>query len=467
MKYCHMALSYALFSLLALCYALPLLAAEEPLGTGSGFVVSADGYLLTCFHVVKGATKVQVHLGDNVYNATVLGTDEKYDMALLQIPAKGLASLPLANSNAVDVGEEARAFGFPLADMLGADIKVTKGTISGISTRETQRVFQIDAPVNPGNSGGPLINMAGEVIGVVNAKLAAAVLDNIGFAVPINYAKSLLRDEGVEYTPGTATIQLDGPALVKRVSPAVALISVWGTVGGVTTASNPKDGAEMCLIPAGEFLMGSAVADDEQPPRKVYLDAYYIYKTEVTVAQYRQFCAETRRAMPNEPAWGWRENHPVVNVNWKDATAYARWAGATLPTEAQWEKAARGTTGLTYPWGNVWDVGKAQCSSARYGDADGPAPVGSFPAGASPFGVLDMAGNVWEWCADWYGEDYYRRAPANNPLGPATGTFRVLRGGSWGNNNSAHFRVSFRRNGDPTFGNYVFGFRCVSRSPGQ
>lgn len=270
------------------------------------------------------------------------------------------------------------------------------------------------------------------------------------------------------------------------------------------TKINQNDGAEMVLIPAGEFLMGSSEAEitawlkahsdakresfaNELPQHKVYLDAYYMYKTEVTVAQYRKFCAATKREMPLEPFWKWQETHPIVNVTLDDASAYAVWAGASLPTEAQWEKAARGTDERLYPWGNTWDAGKAQCSKVEFGDAKGPAPVGSFPAGVSPYGCLDMAGNVWEWCADWYAKDYYKDAPARNPTGPTVaqaslvalilidedgyyviekGKARVLRGGCWCYYYPRNFRTAYRSNGSPTYRSDDYGFRCVVRSPG-
>ena len=235
---------------------------------------------------------------------------------------------------------------------------------------------------------------------------------------------------------------------------------------------NPKDGAEMILIPAREFLMGSSDADKlasngEKPKHKVYLDAYYIYKNDVTVAQYRKFCTETRRTMPQAPPWDWIDNHPVVNVTWADAKAYAAWAGAALPTEAQWEKAARGGDGRVFPWGNVWDAGKCNNSVRTDWHKNHTASVGSFAAGASPYGVLDMAGNVWQWCSDWYDENYYWNSPARNPLGPATGTERVLRGGAWFRFNAVFFRAAYRNSHDPTCRSNYYGFRCVCLVPGR
>jgi serine/threonine-protein kinase len=228
------------------------------------------------------------------------------------------------------------------------------------------------------------------------------------------------------------------------------------------TKINPKDDAEMVYVPAGAFTMGSSDADmyaddDEKPAHQVTLDGYWIYKNEVTVGQYKKFCAATGHKMPKAPQGGWTNTHPIVNVSWDDAQAYCAWAGVKLPTEAQWEKAARGTDGRIYPWGNVWDTDKANAYGA-YGDQT--TPVGSFPKGASPYGCLDMAGNVWEWCQDWYGSDYYASSPTSNPTGPVSGQNRVLRGGSW-YDNSNRCRSANRNSDDPS-GRYPdSGFRCV------
>jgi serine/threonine-protein kinase len=225
---------------------------------------------------------------------------------------------------------------------------------------------------------------------------------------------------------------------------------------------NPKDGAEMVYVPAGEFIMGS---DDgrrnEKPRRKVYLDAYWMYKHEVTVAQYRKFCSETRRKMPDPPDWALKEDHPIVKVSWDDAKAYADWAGVQLPTEAQWEKAARGTDGRTFPWGDTFDPSKAVCSVAPRKEKS-TAPVGSIPSGASPYGCLDMSGNVWEWCSDWYDGGYYARAPNRNPENRRASTDRVQRGGSWYFGFTDHKRASYRNRCPPDIANVISGFRCSS-----
>jgi formylglycine-generating enzyme required for sulfatase activity len=208
----------------------------------------------------------------------------------------------------------------------------------------------------------------------------------------------------------------------------------------------------MVLVSSGEFLMGMDEADlNQRPQRRVQLDSFYIDRHEVTNAEYKQFVdyirltsdhskchAREPKGVSHEPrSWsdeGARQpNLPVTGVSWYDAYAYAAWAGKRLPTEAEWEKAARGTDARKYPWGNdALDAGgMARANSAAQDGFDGLSPVGAFPSGASPYGCLDMAGNVWEWCADWYAAQYYLRAPAANPKGPQDGTSRVARGGSY------------------------------------
>lgn len=215
----------------------------------------------------------------------------------------------------------------------------------------------------------------------------------------------------------------------------------------------------MVYVPSGNFLMGSEADDadnDESPEHMVYLDAFLIYKHEVTNAQYRLCIAagECGGDLINYP----EDDLPVAFIDWYGANIYCEWADGRLPTEAEWEKAARGTDGRTYPWGEE----TPSCSLAQYGDCseEGTMPVGSFPWGASPYGALDMAGNVWEWMADWYDENYYSLAPSKNPQGPDFGTFRVIRGGSWVNI-MWNIRASNRNMDYPQDATNNNGFRCV------
>jgi len=242
--------------------------------------------------------------------------------------------------------------------------------------------------------------------------------------------------------------------------------------------SQAKLEQEMVSVPAGEFIMGSDDdQDDEKPRRTVYLDAFSIDKTEVTVAAYKacvdagscsapsttsRFCSGDYATYNNWNTSG-RDDYPVNCVDWSQAKTYCNWAGKRLPTEAEWEKAARGTDGREYPWGN----GGTQCSVAVMNDGGGKGcgsdrtwPVGSKPSGASPYGALDMAGNVWEWTADWYDAGYYADAPEKNPNGPQSGTERVNRGGGF-SSPASDLRASNRVISAPSGTHELLGFRCA------
>jgi serine/threonine-protein kinase len=207
---------------------------------------------------------------------------------------------------------------------------------------------------------------------------------------------------------------------------------------------------------------------DEQPLHTVTLSAYSIDKYEVTNARY-QACVDAGGCEPLQRASSYTRDvyfgnpefadYPVLNVTWDQASAFCAWEGKRLPTEAEWEKAARGSSDTRkYPWG---DQAPTQ-ELANFGNSVGDTtPVGSYLAGASPYGVMDMAGNVWEWVSDWYQSDYYSVSPSNNPQGPATGRDRVLRGGSWSDSDDS-VRSAFRGVFSPGRWIYlVLGFRCV------
>ena len=212
-------------------------------------------------------------------------------------------------------------------------------------------------------------------------------------------------------------------------------------------------------IPAGWFLMGEEGGrKSNQPQRKVYLDEFEIQGYEVTRRDFARFVASTGYQSP-----GWRlgasEEYdlPVVGVLWEDADAYCHWLGMRLPTEAEWEKAARGTDGRRYPWGNVWDEGNANTLEKGIG---GLLPVGSFPDGVSPYGLVDMSGNAAEWVADYFDPNYYAYGPDQNPPGPERIMDRVLRGGSFAG--PAEFATTFFRDSSHSDRpNYRVGFRCA------
>ncbi len=244
----------------------------------------------------------------------------------------------------------------------------------------------------------------------------------------------------------------------------------------------PGDGSELVYVPAGRFPMGSRSGEPEtneyeKPQHEVELSGFWIQRTPVTNGQYRRFMSATGHRPPDQAdsagvSWGapvWsggnfppdRADEPVVCVSWEDAQDYCEWAGLRLPTEAEWEYAARGPEGRKYPWGDEWD-GSRLCwnRSTREGVAR-TVPVGSFPEGVSWCGALDLAGNVWEWCADWYDREYYRHSPARDPQGPDTGEYRVSRGCSWNREKPEYFRCTLRGNNEPSSRGADRGFRCV------
>ncbi|MFZ5918849.1 MAG: SUMF1/EgtB/PvdO family nonheme iron enzyme [Chloroflexota bacterium] len=266
------------------------------------------------------------------------------------------------------------------------------------------------------------------------------------------------------------------------------------TVTATPTASPtppPALPAGMVRIPAGEFIQGSSEAEidaaiqlcanayngtcphprewftDETPRRTVYLDAFLIDKWEVSNQQFTAFVIATGYQTDAEKrgeSQTWRtfntpdrESFPVIWTSWNDADAYCRWAGKRLPTEAEWEKAARGTDGRIWPWGNSWQSGRANTGD---GGAGSIVAVGSYPTSASPYGVMDTTGNVWEWVADWYDPLWYGKSPANNPGGPLSGVSRVLRGGAFGNP-PWEVRAAHRHSGGPDGYAPDHGFRCA------
>ena len=304
--------------------------------------------------------------------------------------------------------------------------------------------------------------------------------------------------------PPAKTAPLPGPTftLVPTLSAAVTAtmpLPPTPTEPGLTPGQNwfrAADGTEMAFIPAGAFSMGDPGQQDESPSHQVFLDAYWIDRTEVTNRQYSQFlnaaAAETSFCQPLSACVltaaenpdsrldtkagryvvevGY-EDHPVTYVTWFGAYSYCEWAGARLPSEAEWEKAARGENGLRYPWGDTFLAASANfcdrnCTfeTGRDDQSDDgwptTAPVGSFPEGASPYGVADMTGNVWEWVNDWYSRDYYRQSPGRNPSGPDDGQQRSVRGGSWFSA-AGELRTANRSSWPPNTATKLIGFRCA------
>ena len=257
---------------------------------------------------------------------------------------------------------------------------------------------------------------------------------------------------------------------------------------GIIASSVADPYERMELIPAGEFRMGSNSGQDrEKPVHSVYVDAFYMDKYEVTNAEYAEFLNAKGKHAEGGQIWldigdgderieyvsrkyqvkAGYENHPVVEVSWYGAMAYAEWKGKRLPTEAEWEKAARGgLSGLKYPWGNTIDSSRASYNN----HVTDTTAVGKYAANG--YGLYDMSGNVWEWCLDEWNANFYSISPAQNPLSGANSiqwlldnyigvkTYRVLRGGSW-DYNAAYVRVAYRSNTTPTNTNNYVGFRCA------
>ena len=235
------------------------------------------------------------------------------------------------------------------------------------------------------------------------------------------------------------------------------------------TVVNLKDGSILVRTPAGAFAMGDGEGSD-CPKHRVELSEYWIGVSCVTNRQYEVFVKATGHRKPETADWGapiWKNgghpkevaDHPVVCVSWEDATAYAKWAGCELPTEAQWEKAAQGPLGLKYPWGTDWKP--ELCRNDGNKGSGTTAKVSEYAKGVSGSGTYNQSGNVCEWCRDWYGSEYYAKSPVKDPRGPDSGSDRVGRGGSWYYTDAGDFRAAHRLRFDPDYRNDARGFRLV------
>ncbi|NLF95063.1 MAG: formylglycine-generating enzyme family protein [Oligosphaeraceae bacterium] len=230
------------------------------------------------------------------------------------------------------------------------------------------------------------------------------------------------------------------------------------------------DGSVLVYVPGGEFEMGDGEGSD-CPRHVVSVSSFYIGMYCVTNRQYSEFVRATGHRAPDQADWDnpvWvngvcpasKLSHPVVCVSWDDALSYVKWAGLRLPTEAEWEHAARGPANVLYPWGNEWEDSRCRHSGNR--GSEDTCPVWGYASGVSGYGTCQQSGNVLEWCSDWYGENYYGNSARRDPQGPESGTYRVLRGGGW--SLDANFcRSASRYGGTPGYRSTSFGFRvCLS-----
>lgn len=276
-------------------------------------------------------------------------------------------------------------------------------------------------------------------------------------------------------------VRIKGPVpvygFVKALAAALAALNLldWLSLPAVQGAGressrNPRDGLEYVWIPAGSFQMGCVPSDskgglEEKPRHRIVVSSgFWISSTAVTVRAYREYCKKARAKMPKPPdsdsSWQ-RNDHPIENVSWNDAKAYCEWAGGRLPTEAEWEYAARGgMSGRIYPWGN--NLSRRDANYANDPKWKGTSPVREYPPNG--LGLYDMVGNVREWCSDWYSAQYYRNSPQSDPKGPSEGTYRVLRGGAWSSPPNS-IRVSYRIRSLSDDSIVGIGVRCVLDSP--
>ena len=437
---------------------------------GTGFIVRLEtnaAYIVTAAHVVAGDAhpKVEFFTKRNIpVMAEVLGLegdDEVRGIALVVVRGtenlpKGITSLPLATAS-LSGGEDILVIGFPRNAGPWALIK------GNISSREG-RDIHFSPSVDSGHSGGPVLR-GGNVVAMVGSGRQSA-----GRGVTARSVQDYIEGFGIMSQDRTSAASMateSSPPPAATAKPESRHMTQDREITG-------KDGAPMVLVPAGEFWMGSDnehSSDDWHPRHQVSLDAFYMDKFEVTVARYAEFVGSTNRSEPKY--WDQVDSRkhgtlPVVGVDWHDAEAYCQWAGRRLPTEAEWEKAARGTDERIFPWGHeqpterLANSGKRRLWAKIYEDY--LAPVDSYDAGKSPYGLHHMAGNVWEWTADLYDENYYSKSPARNPKGPSSGEDRVFRGGSLG---SAPFNVRsyFRTRHSPTTRIFDIGFRCAQDNP--
>lgn len=415
---------------------------------GTGFIVKIENktaYIVTASHVVEGAT-LTVHFYPNPdipYHGSVKAMDGGNSKGLAIITVhndlpKGIHPLLIAPDVEIEGGEPIVLIGFPRA--IGIPWSVASGIIAG---KKGTNLILTGAAIQEGNSGGPIL-LTDKVIGVLTE-----LQSDFGFAVPSSITHIALEGWGLKIEQKTdITLSPDSSSMEKqaeRISPHPLSL-----IGG--------DGGLMVLIPGGPFTMGSdegKTLANEQPSQIVNLPAFYIDQYEVTVGQYRRFLNQTKRNPPKY--WEHMELYrdaakPVVGVSWDDALAYCRWAEKRLPTEAEWEKAARGTDAQTFPWGSA----SPNWTTANFGKTGNPPqvyqeklkPVGSYNLGKSPYEIYEMAGNVSEWVTAWYEE------------GPSSKEWKVARGGSW-QDKPMSLRSTYRLRFPASTQNTFLGIRCA------
>lgn len=505
-----------------------LLPPERPSGTGA-IVHSDGYILTAYHVVAGARRIVVVMSGEVRVPALIVSSDQEHDLALLKVDTVGLSEAALGYAGSVRLDQEVITLGFPfgLRDISVTRGRIAAMRTKGV--RRVFQVDAAINPGNSGgpvfNRRGEIIG----ILTTKFSHPAGIIPEGMSFAVPLSYATPLLANipefdfstigkgrratkagdkngdlirELARITVRIETVRGDSPAPATasasgqakseeagalsrspRVSPVFPAREPAPPTAKENEPSAPIQQTEMqrlkqrgvvgpedmLLVPEGEFPMGADDGlPDARPVHLVHLSAYWIDKYEVTNARYRRcveagVCQPPKNRRPFEDQA--RDQYPVTSVTWMQARSYCQWAGQRLPTEAEWEKAARGVDGRRYAWGNSQDPilnrGKNGENQVNHGE---PQPVGSFQEGASPYGVLDMTGNVWEWVKDWYAEDFYVVAPPHDPQGPPRGSFRVLRGGDWGQS-PLELQTSYRGWDEMTYWGPTLGFRCATDAP--
>ena len=334
--------------------------------------------------------------------------------------------------------------------------------------RLSARILSQDAPATYGSISvssdvpGARIFLGEAFVGTISEERATLVTNVVAGITEVSVRdfsergarKAIVVDSGL-----TAEVAIKILPRARAMNPS-DLIPVGSNPQGHEEYWRAKDGSHVVRVPAGDFLMGSPEGEGEpreRPQRGVRVPEFLIDKTEVTWRQYREFAERTGSLLPPAPVSGSPDDYPVSNVLWEEAQRYCEWVGGRLPTEAEWEKAARGSDGQKYPWGEQWDP--LRCNSWIRGPKR-PVRVGSYPDGVSPYGVMDMAGSMWEWCADWYRENNDPDGSTTDQKGRIAGRRRVLRGGSW-ISQSLWVRAAYRYSATPASRNVHNSFRCV------
>lgn len=427
---------------------------------GTGFIVRIDdetAYIVTASHVVEGGSLI-VHFypkPDVPYPGNIKAMDggNPKGLAVVMVRGslpKGVRSLVLESNLMITGGEPVTLIGFPRA--IGVPWAIASGIITG---QKGVDLIIAGSAVQEGNSGGPIL-LNDRVVGVLTE-----IQRDFGYGVPSSITQVALKGWRVSLEP--LIVDPISEADQERVKRSMVTVEFQEEITSL-------DGAPMVLIPQGPFLMGTGPGDREgyhfeKPEHLVTLNSFYIDRYEVTTQKYDKFLQKTARGKPKFWESGVSVSmgdRPIVGITWEDAKTYCEFYGKRLPTEAEWEKAARGTDGRKYPWGNdiptLEYANFAKC--CNFQSYKVLSPVGSLKKGRSPYGADDMAGNVGEWVADWYDENYYQRSPKENPQGPIIGKVKVIRGGSW-MVGARNIRSANRYSINPRDKLDVVGFRCA------